>query len=192
MRGLRLGPVLGALLPAVAVLAVGTSSAHGNDGPIPPNTHLACTASARQAPLALSAPARTARSAALHRYDDHIEDVVSAPDICAANVVTNDNVAVTMAIHLHDRSTFNPLDSYSVLLDTESNPRRAAGRTQERPPAPSTSSTSLTARRGSAPGTDRSSPSSRHSRRFPPSGSTTTARCSRFDAQISVIRTASI
>lgn len=128
MRRLRSGSLLGALFSTAAVLAVGTSSALGNGGPLPTTSgRVACAAAARQAPLALDTPAGAARTAGLHTYDDYIEDVVSAPDICAANLVTNDNVVVTMAIHAHDRSDFDPLDSYSVLLDTDSNPATGAG-----------------------------------------------------------------
>jgi hypothetical protein len=58
---------------------------------------------------------------ALSEYDDYIEDVVTAPDICAANLVTNDNVWMTFGLHIHDRTEFAGADSYRIYLDTDSN-----------------------------------------------------------------------
>jgi len=59
----------------------------------------------------------------LHSYDDYIEDVVSAPDICGANVVTNDNLGkITIGLHIHDRQGFVVGDGYRVMLDTDKNP----------------------------------------------------------------------
>ena len=64
-----------------------------------------------------------ARASGIHAYDDYIEDVVSAPDICASNIVTNDNLgAITIGLHIHDRSGFRAGDGYSVFFDTDSNP----------------------------------------------------------------------
>ena len=119
MHGHRLSPTLLVLLATAAVLAAGVSSAQGMN-----RSALAadCAGNARHAPLP--------RAAAPHSYDDYIEDVVSAPDICAANLVTNDNVSVTIAIHAHDRSRFDSLDSYRVLLDTDSNPATGGGADQ--------------------------------------------------------------
>ena len=65
---------------------------------------------------------QVARATALHSYDDYIEDVVSAPDICAANVVTNDNVGkITIGLHIHDRDGFAAGDGYLLMLDTDKN-----------------------------------------------------------------------
>jgi hypothetical protein len=67
-------------------------------------------------------PNSQAGASSLHSYDDHIEDVVSAPDVCAMNFVTNDNEGtITMALHIHDRSRFSAGDSYRVFFDTDSN-----------------------------------------------------------------------
>ncbi len=76
-------------------------------------------------------PLRNAQAgkSALHSYDDYIEDVVTAPDICAANIVTNDNQVITIGMHAHDRSAFAEGDAYSVYLDTDSN--LATGTTAE-------------------------------------------------------------
>ena len=65
-------------------------------------------------------------ASALRQYDDYILDVVSAPDICGANLVTNDNVAITMGVHIHDRFGFAALDTYRIHLDTDSNPATGA------------------------------------------------------------------
>ena len=109
---------LGVLVAAAVALAAGATTAQGSDSPLEAPS-FACLAS----PSARLVPGHgVARSAAIHTYDDYIEDVVSAPDICGSNLVTNDNVRFTMLIHVHDRSAFAALDSYSVLLDTDSNP----------------------------------------------------------------------
>jgi hypothetical protein len=78
-----------------------------------------------------SKPLRNAQAAksALHSYDDYIEDVMAAPDICAANIVTNDNQVITIGMHAHDRTAFAEGDAYSVYLDTDSN--AATGTTPE-------------------------------------------------------------
>jgi hypothetical protein len=63
-----------------------------------------------------------ARASSLNSYDDYIEDVVSAPDICATNLLTNDNLgAVTIGLHIHDRTDFAVGDSYSIFFDTDLN-----------------------------------------------------------------------
>ena len=63
-----------------------------------------------------------ARISTLHSYDDYIEDVATAPDICGSNVVTNDNLgAITIAMHIHDRSGFAAGDGYHIFFDTDSN-----------------------------------------------------------------------
>ena len=66
-------------------------------------------------PLALRSGAPPARSSTLSVYDDEILDVVSAPDICQQNVVTNDSRVLTIGIHMHYRSGFAPADGYAVL-----------------------------------------------------------------------------
>jgi hypothetical protein len=114
MNGDRRRRLLGALVASATVLAIGATGAHGDGGPpLGPAPQADC--------LASPAP-RLARGTRLHSYDDYIEDVVSAPDICASNVVTNDNEVFTIFVHLHDRSAFAALDSYRVLLDTDSSP----------------------------------------------------------------------
>ena len=59
--------------------------------------------------------------ASTQRYDDYVEDVLEAPDIGAVNLITNDNVAITIGMHIHDRSAFGGTDAYSIALDTDSN-----------------------------------------------------------------------
>ena len=56
---------------------------------------------------------------ALKTYDDPIEDSGNAPDFCASELVTNDNEAITIGIHAHNRSAVMPGDSYSAYLDTD-------------------------------------------------------------------------
>jgi hypothetical protein len=58
-------------------------------------------------------------ASARQTYDDAIEDVVSAPDICMFNLVTNDNRMVIVALHIHDRVELMPGDSYRVHFDTD-------------------------------------------------------------------------
>ncbi len=55
---------------------------------------------------------------AFRTYDDPIEDSGSAPDFCASELVTNDNQAITIGIHAHNRSGIAPGDVYSVFLNT--------------------------------------------------------------------------
>ena len=105
-----------------AVVSVGSAYAGGE------TAQRDCAA----APTSLRAGATTPNamraltSSALHQYDDYIEDVVSAPDICGTNIVTNDNVSIVAGIHVHDRSRFSDFDAYSILLDTDSNPATGA------------------------------------------------------------------
>ena len=64
--------------------------------------------------------ATPAGGSALHSYADSIEDVVTAPDISRSNVVTNDNVVLTIGMHIRDRSSFLEGDAYSIYFDTDS------------------------------------------------------------------------
>ena len=59
--------------------------------------------------------------ASAQRYDDYVDDVLDAPDIGAVNLITNDNEAITIGMHIHDRSAFGGTDAYSIALDTDSN-----------------------------------------------------------------------
>jgi hypothetical protein len=68
-----------------------------------------------------------ARASTPHTYDDYIEDVRSAPDICQLNAVTNDNIAITFGMHVHDRSAFVAGDGYGIFLDTDSNAATGSG-----------------------------------------------------------------
>ena len=70
---------------------------------------------------------RSTRSSTIHSYDDFVEDVQSAPDICSSNIVTNDNLAVMMGIHIHDRPAFSVDDGYRIYLDTDSDPATGSG-----------------------------------------------------------------
>ena len=56
---------------------------------------------------------------ALRTYDDNIEGSGNAPDFCADELVTNDNGAITIGIHAHNRSGFVAGDTYTVYLDTD-------------------------------------------------------------------------
>ncbi len=81
-------------------------------------------AAARTAPTSSCArhDVRTLASAhALTTYDDDIEDAGEAPDFCGTEIITNDNRAVTVGIHVHNRSDFASGDSYTILLDTDQN-----------------------------------------------------------------------
>lgn len=51
-------------------------------------------------------------------YDDVVEET-AGPDICSSNIVTNDNEAITIAIHMHNRNGYLAADTYSVYLDTD-------------------------------------------------------------------------
>ena len=70
---------------------------------------------------------RSTSSSTIHSYDDFVEDVQSAPDICSSNIVTNDNLAVMMGIHIHDRPAFSVDDGYRIYLDTDSDPATGSG-----------------------------------------------------------------
>lgn len=121
--------VLCSSLALVAVLATGTASARiGQKSQIPAIKAGGCAHDSARQRTASSSDSRTnpARASALSQYDDFIEDVVAAPDICGANLITNDNVAITMGAHIHDRSGFSALDSYRIHLDTDSSPATGA------------------------------------------------------------------
>lgn len=64
---------------------------------------------------------RTVGNTALRLYDDAIGDVLAAPDVAGESAVTNDNVSLTFGIRTQDRVAFEPFDSYSVLIDADSN-----------------------------------------------------------------------
>ena len=64
---------------------------------------------------------------AFRTYDDPIEDSGSAPDFCASELVTNDNQAITIGIHAHNRSGIAPGDVYSVFLNTDLNANTGGG-----------------------------------------------------------------
>ena len=142
--------VLCSSLALVAVLATGTASARiGQKSQIPAIKAGGCAHDAALQRTASSSDSRTnpASASALSQYDDFIEDVVAAPDICGANLITNDNVAITMGVHIHDRSGFSALDSYRIHLDTDSSPATGAPAEASRWPGLSSSSTSPRRRR---------------------------------------------
>lgn len=62
-----------------------------------------------------------ARALASHSYDDGRDDVVGAPDIWDSNIVTNDNVVLTIGVHIRNRWSFQEGDVYGIFLDTDSN-----------------------------------------------------------------------
>jgi hypothetical protein len=124
-RRLRAIPVALAL---VMVLATETAAGRvGPDGRLRAAPPGACVdRAARRGAAERNSQTNRMGMATLHQYDDHIEDVVSAPDICASNVVTNDNVAITFGVHIHDRTAFAPSDSYLIHVDVDSNPATGA------------------------------------------------------------------
>jgi len=105
-----LGGLLAALVVA-SLLATGSASADA--------TSKGCAAKPSQG--------AHPRLSALRYFDDYIEDVATAPDICSANLITNDNESVTIAMHIHDRSAFAAGEVYSVVLDTDSNDATGGG-----------------------------------------------------------------
>jgi hypothetical protein len=111
---------------ALALVVLGTLLAAGSGSAKPVG---ACMHGAALHSTALSAasPSSAAYKSAVHSYDDYIEDVVSAPDICSSNIVTNDNLTVTMAVHAHDRSSFSSADGYRIYVDADSNPATGSG-----------------------------------------------------------------
>ncbi|HEV8248708.1 MAG TPA: hypothetical protein VGQ15_01925 [Gaiellaceae bacterium] len=106
--------LIGAL--ALAASAPASRSAVPGQGR---GSHQTGSSACQQGPRALAAAARVA---GIHTYDDFIEDSGAAPDFCAANAVTNDNRAVTIGIHVHNRSGLAPNDAYSILFDTDADP----------------------------------------------------------------------
>jgi hypothetical protein len=114
--------VIGWSVALVALIATGAASAqpvHQSMLPTISGAECAGPAALQRAPASASSSARTS---APSTFDDYIEDVVTAPDICGANLVTNDNVAITLGVHVHDRSSFAAADAYRIHLDTDSNP----------------------------------------------------------------------
>lgn len=124
MHGSQLLRVAGVWLVVGALLVAGTASARADQGRrLPTLTGASCAVhtALQRGPLGSDSQTSPARGAALQEYDDGILDVVSAPDICMANVVTNDNQTITMGIHVHDRAGFAALDTYRILLNADSN-----------------------------------------------------------------------
>jgi hypothetical protein len=129
LRGLPLA------LALVTLLAIGTATARGgmeDRSPVTPQGACVDRATAHRVVEGNSQPSPT-HMATLHQYDDYIEDVVSAPDICASNIVTNDNVAITLGVHIHDRAAFAPSDSYRIHVDVDANPATGAPAEAGRP-----------------------------------------------------------
>src|SRR5262245_28924076 len=122
-----------AALALVGVTAATTAGAHGPPAAAhgkPMNSasdRAGCAASPLRSRSVSNARRLSARPSAIHSYDDFIEDVAGAPDICAQNVVTNDNVAIIIGLHVHDRSGFSTGDGYSVYLDTDSDATTGTG-----------------------------------------------------------------
>jgi hypothetical protein len=67
------------------------------------------------------------RAASPRTFDDYIEDT-TGPDICAQNLVANDNEGtITFGLHIHNRAGFAPNEAYGVLLDTDLDPATGGG-----------------------------------------------------------------
>jgi hypothetical protein len=116
MPGFRHLRTIGWSFALAALIAAGAASAQpARQSMLPTISEAECAgpAALQRAPQRASAPSA---------FDDYIEDVATAPDICAANLVTNDNVAITLGVHIHDRSGFDAADAYRIHLDTDSNP----------------------------------------------------------------------
>ena len=64
---------------------------------------------------------------AVQTYDDVIGESGNAPDFCAEEVVTNDSRTITIGIHAHNRSGFEPGDTYTLFLDTDLNVATGGG-----------------------------------------------------------------
>jgi len=60
-----------------------------------------------------------AGASALGVYDDRVGDVTTAPDIGVGSIATNDNVSITFGLNVRDRTSFEPFDSYSVIIDAD-------------------------------------------------------------------------
>jgi hypothetical protein len=107
---------------AVIALALCLTAVLGATGAATATAGSSAGACVSTASSTTSGRSHLARSAAYTSYDDYIEDVQTAPDICASNIVTNDNESLLVALHIHDRAGFAPEDAYSVYLDTDANP----------------------------------------------------------------------
>ncbi len=122
LRGLPLA------LALVTLLAIGTATARAgleDRSPVTPQDPCVDRATPNRV-FERNSQLSPMHMATLHQYDDYIEDVVSAPDICASNVVTNDNLAITLGVHIHDRAAFAPSDSYRIHVDVDANPATGA------------------------------------------------------------------
>jgi hypothetical protein len=113
--------VTSALLGAVVATVVAFA--------VPDTSHAASPACGEPAsPVSFASYRSTAGyTRALRTYDDAIEDSGNSPDFCAAEFITNDNQAITIGIHAHNRSGFVAGDAYGVYLDTDSNPTTGGG-----------------------------------------------------------------
>lgn len=60
-------------------------------------------------------------------YADAVDGALGAPDIGDVNLVTNDNVSITIGIEIANRTAFSGLDWYSVAIDTDSSPATGGG-----------------------------------------------------------------
>ena len=59
-------------------------------------------------------------TSAFRVYDDRVGDVSTAPDIGSGCIATNDNESITFGLDVRDRASFEPFDSYSVVIDADS------------------------------------------------------------------------
>jgi len=90
------------------------------------STGLAASSGTSHRPAAPSTRAMGARrtvaagASAFRVYDDRVGDVSTAPDIGVGSIATNDNESITFGLNVRDRSSFEPFDSYSVVIDADS------------------------------------------------------------------------
>ena len=75
-----------------------------------------------------------ARASASRSYADGRDDVVGAPDIWDSNIVTNDNVVLTIAVHIRNRWSLLEGDAYGIYFDTDSNAATGADALSGAPP----------------------------------------------------------
>lgn len=78
--------------------------------------------------LATATAGQSARTpSSSHTFADESGDASDAPDIGGVNLVTNDNVSVTIGMEIANRSGFSGLDWYSIALDTDTSPSTGGG-----------------------------------------------------------------
>src|SRR5919202_1958312 len=115
-------------LAAAAFLVIAAQAGAAPEAALSP-AGKAAAAAVGGAPCSAGTRAFAARprvAASLHTYDDFIEDSGAAPDFCASNFVTNDNEAIMIGLHIHNRSGFAAGDAYAISSTPTGTQRPAA------------------------------------------------------------------